>query len=282
MNLFFPQWQGSGKIELYQGAHQLLKSAPFSTKSFESIPVALTYSLTSSENILGYSQITAQLSEACRTIANHNPNKIFTLGGDCGVELAPVSFLNPKYGSSLAVIWLDAHGDLNTPDSSPSAHFHGMPLRTLLGEGDPAILKQIFSTLLPEQIFLVGTRELDPLEGHFIQQRSLSFLPAKAVNEANYERLIIQLNRGSFTKLYIHLDLDVIDPTDFPHVACPTPNGIHTNNLHKLILSLKENFEIVGASVLEFCPSQSAQFATSASQSLIGLHHTCLSILTQK
>lgn len=157
-----------------------------------------------------------------------------------------------------------------------------MPLRTLLGEGDPAILNQIFLTLAPEQIFLVGTRELDPPEGHFIQQHSLSLLPAKAVNESNYKRFLIQLQEVGFTKLYIHLDLDVIDPVDFPHVACPTQNGIHPNNLRKLLLDLKENFEIVGASILEFCPSQSAQSAISASQSVKSLHYSCLSILTQK
>lgn len=262
LNLFFPQWQGSGNIALHTGAY-LLHEQLCTIASFSHIPVSLTYSLTARNNILGYSQISAQLLEACRMVALQNPAKIFTLGGDCGVEIAPVSYLNQKYGSSLAVIWLDAHGDLNTPDSSPSAHFHGMPLRSLLGEGDRNIIAQAFSTLKPEQVFLVGTRELDPPEGSFIQQKSLSMLSAKAVNRGNYEPLISKIKSAGFTKLYIHFDLDVLDPEEFPDVVCPTPNGVHTAPLRELLAGLKENFEIVGTSVLEFLPARSTVSAAS-------------------
>ena len=57
------------------------------------------------------------------------------IGGTCGAEIAPVAYLNNHYESDLAILWFDAHGDLNTPKTSLSGHFHGMVLRTLLGEG---------------------------------------------------------------------------------------------------------------------------------------------------
>ena len=66
------------------------------------------------------------------------PSRVFTVGGDCGVEVQPVSHASACY-PGLAVVWFDAHADLNCPSSSPSGHFHGMPVRTLLGEGPPDI-----------------------------------------------------------------------------------------------------------------------------------------------
>lgn len=196
-----------------------------------------------------------QLADACAVIQVHNPDRILTIGGDCGVEIAPVSFLNQKYLQKLTVIWLDAHGDLNTPDSSPSTHFHGMPLRTLLGEGDADIVKQAFSTLHPLQVMLVGVRELDGPESNFINQNGLPCVSAQSINEGNFSKLFSVMEDIGFGKIYIHLDLDVIDPGDFPYVTCPTPGGIHAVRLVELLTSLNRNFDVVGCSILEFLPT---------------------------
>ena len=261
LNLFFPQWQGSARFELYEGA-KLLYESLHNRISFTQIPTSLTYSLVADENILGYSQIYSQLLDACRVIQEHNPQRILTIGGDCGVELAPVSFLNKMYAQALTVIWLDAHGDLNTPSSSPSAHFHGMPLRVLLGEGNADIVNCIFSTLRPEQVFLIGAREFDSPERKFIQQKGLSVFSAKAINDRDFDRLFSMLGKAGSDKLYIHLDLDVIEPEEFPHVACPKSGGIHIDKLRDLLVSLRSNFDIVGCSVLEFLPSGAKNLAT--------------------
>lgn len=262
LNLFFPQWQGSGRLELYQAA-QMLYDALHEKIPLTCIPTSLTYSLTITENILGHSQILSQLIEARRVVESRNPARILTIGGDCGVEIAPVSFLNKKYNQSLAVIWLDAHSDLNTPDSSPSAHFHGMPLRVLLGEGDPTIVSLAFSILRPEQVFLVGARELDLAEKHYVKHQNLSTISAQAINEKSNESFFLSLKNAGFKQLYIHLDLDVIEPTEFPHIACPTPNGISINKLKNLLMGLKNNFDIVGFSLLEFLPNHPKHTALS-------------------
>lgn len=262
LNLFFPQWQGSARLELYQGA-KLLHTSLRHKLSFAQIPVSLTYSLATDKNILGYGQILAQLIEVCRVIQTHNPDRILTIGGDCGVELAPVSFLNKKYAQALNVLWLDAHGDLNTPSSSPSSHFHGMPLRALLGEGDTGLLAHAFSMLRPEQVFLVGAREFDPPETSFIQQQELSTFSAEAINSGDFDRLFSALGKTGSNQLYIHLDLDVIEPEEFPHVACPTPGGIQLDRLGDLLASLKNRFDIVGFSVLECLPTGAEGSAAS-------------------
>ncbi|NER79537.1 MAG: arginase family protein [Leptolyngbya sp. SIO1D8] len=260
LNLFFPQWQGAARFELYEGAKFLYESL-HNRISFTQIPTSLTYSLVADENILGYSQIFSQLLDVCRVIQDHNPQRILTIGGDCGVELAPVSFLNKRYAQALTVIWLDAHGDLNIPSSSPSAHFHGMPLRVLLGEGDADIVNCTFSTLRPEQVFLIGAREFDLSERRFIQQKELSVFSAKAINDGDLKQLFSILGKTGSDKLYIHLDLDVIEPEEFPHVACPTSGGIQIDKIRDLLVSLGNDFDIVGCSVLEFLPSGSQNLA---------------------
>lgn len=256
LNLYFPQWQGSARFELYEGA-KLLYEALRHRLPFDQVPVSLTYSLTSDKNILGYSQIFSQLLDACRVVQARNPERILTIGGDCGVEIAPISFLNKRYNQSLNVIWLDAHSDLNTPNTSPSAHFHGMPLRFLLGEGDDRIVNCAFSTLHPEQVFLVGTREFDLAEMNLIQQGQLPIHSAKDINLGNFDNIFLALSKADSDKIYIHLDLDVIDPEEFPHVACPAPNGINIDKLKRFLVFLGSNFNVVGCSVLEFLPVNS-------------------------
>lgn len=254
LNLFFPQWQGSGRLELYEGAKRL-HEALCRKIALTQIPVASTYSLATHQNILGYGQILLQLTHARHVIQAHNPEQILTIGGDCGVEIAPVSFLGQKYSKDLAVIWLDAHGDLNTPMTSPSAHFHGMPLRVLLGEGDPDITDRAFSVIYPEQVFLVGARDFDASESDFIQQKQLHLFSSEAINDEAHNQLFACLQNSGFSKLYIHLDLDVLEPDEFPHVLCRTPNGIRLEKLAKLLENLKTRFTVVGLSFLEFLPT---------------------------
>ena len=269
LNLLFPQWQGAGNIALYRGTKQLHSALSFKD-SFVEVPVASTYSMAVVENVLGLSQISTQLACASNIIKAQDPERIFTLGGDCGVEIAPISFLNQKH-DGIAVVWLDAHGDLNTPESSPSKHFHGMPLRSLLGQGSAYITRQAFSTLMPSQIFLVGARDFDQSERQFILQNSLRVFSANSVNEKRNSQLLSAIKTTGFHKIYIHLDLDVIDPTDFPYVSCQTPKGIEIDHLKQLLSELIDSGEIVGASILEFLPTDSNLDGTPIASELAGI-----------
>ncbi len=244
--LFFPQWQGSGRTnEIFHGAHALEGCTEI---DFFKVKLSINNLLVQKYNIFAFEQILEQFRNCKKIIEKNSPDYIFTLGGDCGVELAPISYLNKKY-KKLAVIWLDAHGDLNTPLSSPSKNFHGMPLRTLLGEGDQSIVKNIFSKLKPNQIFLAGCRDLDKEEKHFIRQKTITKF---AVRNKNNNFFINQLKLKGFKNIYIHLDLDVIDPEDMPYVKCPVPQGISVKNLIQIINELKDNFKLCGGSICEF------------------------------
>ncbi|WNG38872.1 arginase family protein [Archangium violaceum] len=252
--LYFPQWQGSGSSdELYRGAVLVRQRWP--ELPWVEVPVTRETALPIRHGILGYDALLAQQQAAAALLAHHAPARLVTLGGDCGVELAPVSWLNHRYAGDLAVLWLDAHGDLNTPESSPSGHFHGMPLRCLMGEGEPALTRLVTSRLDPRQVLLAGARELDPPEADFIAARRLSRLTASRLNDepASLARWV---GEAGFSQVYLHLDLDVLEPTGFPYVKCPTPGGVTPEALVAALSHLREGGRLVGLSVLEFVPGE--------------------------
>lgn len=244
--LSFPQWQGSGKSnEIFEGGNILtenLKSYPF-----KKINIPEQDKLLIENNILGYQSLKIQLTKARDIVNISDPREIFTVGGGCDVEIIPVSCLNQIYTGNLVVIWIDAHGDLNTPESSPSKNLHGMPLRLLLGDGDIYLKSLTFSTLKHEQIVLFGTRDLDEPEKEYVAVHSIEIT-------MNPDELIDSIRRKNLSNAYIHLDLDAIDPGQYPYVKVPTANGLNIDEVKQTILKLKESLRIVGGSVVEYSP----------------------------
>ena len=175
---------------------------------------------------------------------------VVVTGGDCGVELAPVETALDRHGEGLVVVWLDAHGDLNTPASSPSGAFHGMVVRALLGEGAPSLRPQ--ATLTPRQIVLAGTRALDPPERDFALGRALSMLGPSEL--ATPPALAAAVAAAGASVVYLHIDLDVLDPHEFGAVAFPEPGGITIGQLTAAVRALASQFMIVGAGITEFQP----------------------------
>ena len=249
--LFFPQWQGSGETnEIFHGANLLREII---NHDFINVPLSSIQGYSCENNIFAYKQIIDQLITCKKLIKEYSPEKIFSLGGDCGIELAPVSYLN-KIHENLGIIWFDAHGDLNTPESSPSKHFHGMPLMTLLGKGEKNIVNLLNSKLSINQLFLIGTRELDSAEEKYILGNKVTLFTVNIIEE-NENLLIETLKSKGFTNIYIHLDLDVIEPVELPYVKCPTPNGLSLRKLTNILNRLNNSFHIIGGSLCEFAPN---------------------------
>jgi arginase len=149
------------------------------------------------------------LEEEIEQVAHDLPARPFILGGSCCAHVGAVRELARRHGR-VGVVWLDSHGDLNTPESSPTGNAWGMPLRMLIDAGDVA----------PEDVILLGARNLDPPESEFIAEagirRELGPLPDKA---------------------YVALDLDVIRPGDLD-VFMPEPGGPTFDELERLLAGL--------------------------------------------
>ncbi len=243
MVIINPQWQGSGITDEIRIGTYVLKNYFNEFKIYE---VKLSEEDLSKKNgIIGYDPIIKQLENFRNLINANNPKHITTIGGDCGITIIPISYLNLQY-NNIAVIWLDAHADLNTPDSSPSKTFHGMPVRLLLGEGDEKLKKLMFSEINKKQILYVGLRNTDKEEEDYIVANNIF-----RTSKINYVQIKKRLAQQNFKKIYIHLDLDIIDPSLFQYVKVPSKNGVEINKIEALINQLQNDFKVVGYSICE-------------------------------
>jgi arginase family enzyme len=153
----------------------------------------------------------ATLAEQVVALGRELPDRPLVLGGCCCSHVGAVRELARRHGR-IAVVWLDAHGDLNTPESSPSGNPWGMPLRMLIDGGD----------VDPRDVTLLGARNLDPPEVRFIA-------------EAGIRQELTELRLG--LPLYVAVDCDVIEPGELD-VFMPEPDGIGLDDLEALLASL--------------------------------------------
>ena len=251
LSLLVPEWQGCGHQSPVGAAARAL-AAQFIGRTFHVIDAPEREALATDSGVIGLASIAGRAQETLAALDAQRPSRIFMLAGTCGAELAPVTYLADRYRGDLGVVWLDAHGDLNTPQNSPSGRFHGMVLRTLMGDGPAPLTSLIRRPLAPTQIVLAGVRDLDRDEATFISDAAISRLsPADLLVP---DRVAGRLRSTGVRKIYIHLGLDVLDPVEFADVLVPAPGGVSIAALTETIQSLASAFDVVGFSVVEFQP----------------------------
>jgi arginase len=237
-----PQWQGSGFTDdLKWGAETFISY--FKDSDTKVIPLS-TKGLTTIANIKCFEPLLEQAKFFKEIISNSKLDKLSTVGGDCAIEIIPISYLNKLYQADICIIYIDAHADLNTPESSPSKAFHGMPLRTLLGEGNEEFIGLLFSKLNPEQICYVGLRDLDEPESQYIKEHNIT-----TIRDCQFE--YVQDKIKPFKNVYIHLDLDVLDKSEYAFSMFPTNVGSSVADVADLIRKIKANCNVVGFCITE-------------------------------
>lgn len=251
-----PQWQGSSSVtarRLVVGARELADLLPVARRVRPQVDVR-SGGADAAEGVRDLDVLAANLSAVRAALGQVDEPVAVTVGGDCGVELAPIERARLRHGDRLTVVWFDAHGDLNTPASSPSGAFHGMVLRTLLGEG-PAVMRPA-QPLAPGQIVLAGVRALDPAERRFIDEHRIRHLEVAELSEPY--ALVEAITAMGADAVYVHIDLDVLDPDVFGSVGIPEPAGLSPHRLVDAVRALGERFTIAGIGVTEHQPAGDA------------------------
>ena len=248
-----PQWQGSsaaGARRLTAGARSLADLFPVSHRVLPEVDVRSGSGyVTAGVRDLGV--LAVNLGAVRAALERVNAPVVVTVGGDCGVEVAPIERALRRHGDRLAVVWFDAHGDLNTPVSSVSGAFHGMVLRTLLGEGPEEMRPTL--ALTPGQIVLAGVRALDAGERWFIDAHRIRRVGVAELAEPS--ALIAAVTATGAKAVYVHIDLDVLDPGIFSSVGCPDPEGVSPHRLAEAVSALGECFSIAGLGITEHQPA---------------------------
>jgi len=248
--LLYPEWQGYGVAnDVHSGAVAMAR-ALFPSVSFTTIDNPLDETLTVRDGVLGLDSIAARFGATLAALRERAPDQVVTIGGTCGVEAAPVAYLNERLDGDLAVVWFDAHGDLNSPETSPSGHFHGMVLRTLAGEGPRDYVETMRRPLKPRQIVLAGTRDLDPGESAYIQQHGVAVIDPHALRDP--EAVTAAIHARGFTNVYLHLDLDCFRPDEIADTLMRTPDGPAFDEVAAALASPRANFAVAGWSIVEY------------------------------
>jgi arginase len=191
--------------------------------------------------------------EAQAAALRASDNWALTIGGDCGVSLTAVEHASRKHPGEVAVVWLDAHPDLHTPESSPSGAFTGMVLRAITGEGAESLALGASAAIPLERVVLAGTRDIDAAEAELIRTHSIAMIAAEDLGTA--DALIDAVRHTGATQVYLHIDLDVLDPAELNGLANPIPFGISVEALTGAVTGLRAHFGLAGATIAGFAPS---------------------------
>ena len=187
----------------------------------------------------------------------------FVLGGDHSIAVGSVSGVAEFYrrlNQKIGVIWIDAHSDINTPDSSPSGNVHGMPLAALLGMG-PEQLTHVLGyspKISPENTVLVGVRDIDPAERANIRRAGVGEVyTMRDIDErgmrAVMEEALRAAGRGT-AGYHVSLDMDWIDPEDAPGVGTPVRGGATYREAHLAMEILADHGRMLSFEIVEVNP----------------------------
>ena len=256
MTIIIPQWQGGGQdLCTYTGAHSMLDTY-LDGQADAVIEVGTDPISPVREGILGYDDILGCMKRVNEILREHAPKRIFTIGGGCDADTPCAAWLNQVYDGDLAVVYIDSHGDLNTPSSSESHLYYGMSLRALAGDSAPEIIENLFSVIKPDQLFTCGGRNLDPEEIRYKEEHHVPDFTVEDL-ESDPERVADAVWEKGFHNIYIHIDFDVLDHREFKLTPLEEPDGMTRGTLLRLIRALAKAGQIVGFGLLEYSGSES-------------------------
>ncbi|MDW4013637.1 arginase [Staphylococcus saprophyticus] len=176
---------------------------------------------------------------------NHFP---LILGGDHSIAIGSISGVSKHY-ENLGVIWYDAHGDLNIPEESPSGNIHGMPLRILAGDGDDKLVNiaNYAPKVKPENIVLIGMRDLDVGERQYIKDNNIKTYTMAEVDRYGIKQVIketIDYLKEKTDGIHLSLDVDALDPVETPGTGTRVLGGLTYRESH-LALEFLHNSNLV-------------------------------------
>lgn len=246
-----PQWQGSGSsraMRLVDGAEAIRGDLPAASTITVDVPLEAGDELGTGVARAGSLRL---VRERTLEALAHVEGPAIAIGGDCGIALAAVEHAIQRTDGDVAVVWLDAHPDLNTPATSPSGIFGGMVLRALTGDGAEGLVP--VRPLPTSHLVLAGTRAFDDGENEFLAATGIQ--PIGVDDLATPDALLAAIAATGASQVYLHIDLDVLDPAEISGLSAPQPFGISAATLVALIRAVKADYPMAGASLAAFAPA---------------------------
>ncbi len=265
----------------YAGLDSRLRALGYRVNDSGDIPVPLPENEPPDDSRARHLQSIAGVCQAvcaaARQALEQHEHAVF-LGGDHSVSIGTVSAMD-IHGAEVGVVWVDAHGDFNTPEITPSGNVHGMALAALLGRGAPELtnIGRPGPKLRASEAVLLGARDLDPLEREALREAGVLVITMRDIDEMGMAAAARQaLKRlDGLERLHISLDMDVLDPGEAPGVGTPVPGGLSYREAHLLMEILADSQKVGSLDIVEVNPilderNRTARLGVELAASLFG------------
>ena len=210
----------------------------------------------------------AEIADACKDLAAIVEKSLdesmmpVVLGGDHSIaagSLSGVAAHFKKKEKKIGLLWLDAHGDINTPETSPSGNVHGMPLAAAMGYGATELVElQGFKPKVePQNISLVGIRDLDSQEKKLAKKSGVHVFTMRDIDERGMREVMsdaLKYAMDDTDGISVSLDMDFVDPSDAPGVGTPVRGGVTYREAHLAMEMLADTEAMVSLEVVEINP----------------------------
>lgn len=209
-----------------------------------------------------------EILTVCQTISDRVASLMerncfpLVLGGDHSVAMGTMAGAARHYhqrGERLGVIWVDAHTDMNTPDTTPSGNIHGMPLAVSLGFGAKplALLGGYSPKVQPQDTVLIGVRSIDEAEKRRVRDTGVTVFTMRDIDELGMSHVISEALRIALANtagLHVSFDVDALDPSLAPGVGTPVPGGLTYREAHLLMENIADSGRLTSLEVVEINP----------------------------
>lgn len=209
-----------------------------------------------------------EIAETCKDLAGIVQKSLeenfipLVLGGDHSIAVGAVSGVAAhfrKEKKQIGYLWLDAHGDMNTPESSPSGNVHGMPLAAVMGYGATELVDLLgFKPKVePQNIVLVGVRDLDAQEKKLMKKSGVRVYTMRDIDERGMREVMADALKYAMDDtdgVAVSLDMDFVDPSDAPGVGTPVRGGVTYREAHLAMEMIADTEAMVSMEVVEINP----------------------------
>jgi arginase len=209
-----------------------------------------------------------EIAETCQGLAELTEHALdegflpLVLGGDHSIAIGSLSGVSNFYrreSKTVGFLWLDAHGDMNTPESSPSGNVHGMPMASLIGYGAPELseLMGYKPKVEPRHVALVGVRDLDAKERRLVKESGVHAFTMRDIDERGMRDVMAEALRvvcDDTAGVAVSLDMDFVDPEDAPGVGTPVRGGVTYREGHLAMEMVADTEAMVSLEIVEINP----------------------------
>lgn len=210
----------------------------------------------------GVQDYTKEIAQICKDIYQEGKSAVdenrfpLFIGGDHSIAIGTVGGVS--HDSSIGLLWIDAHGDFNTPATSPSGNIHGMPLSILIGEGDNTLVDigRPGAKVEPENIVLIGIRDLDEKEKQRLKNSDITVFTMRDIDEQGISAVLNKalMKFVHLKKIHLSLDMDALDSIEVPGVGTPVAGGLTYREAHLLMEILSDTGKLGSMDLVELNP----------------------------